>query len=89
MRLANIMERLVWVPVSIILAAAIAMALMLLDNSPPGVFVPNSQTVEVEQDRVVLTYRLIRRRACDAVVTRSIIDPAGRLGQFKQVRHLL
>jgi len=79
MRLVNILDRLVWVPVSIILAAAIAMAIMLMNNDPPGVFVPGSQTVELEPDRVVLTYRIIRRRACDAVVTRSIIDPAGRL----------
>lgn len=78
-RILSILDRLVWLPVAFIGLSALAMALMLMDNTPPGMYVPGSQTVVVEQDRVVLTYRWTRQRFCDTVFTRSIIDPAGKL----------
>lgn len=72
-------ERLVWVPATVLLMAGFAMFVMLMDDEPPGKFVPGSQSVAVEEDRIVLSYAWIRPRTCDAVFTRSIIDPAGKL----------
>lgn len=79
MRLGVLMERLIWLPVSVIGVAAITALPMLMDNTPPAEYIPGSQSVVVEDDRIILSYGLVRRRLCDAVVTRSIVDPNGRL----------
>ena len=76
---ANILERLIWIPVAIILIAAAAFAVMLMDNDPPVTFIEGSESMVIESDRVVLSYRIIRHRFCDSTITRMIIDPAGRI----------
>lgn len=78
-KLGLFMERLIWLPVSVIGVSLIVCLFMLMDNAPPGEYVPGSQAVVVEPDRLVLSYGLIRHRLCDAEVTRSVIDPNGRL----------
>ena len=79
MTIANFFERLLWLPILFLCGCVAVTALMLMDNAPPGEVVPGSQTAVIESDRLIISYGFIRHRYCAAEVTRSLIDPRGRL----------
>ena len=81
------MERLIWVPMTVLAMGAFVVFGMLIDDDPPGRYVPGSQSVTIDDDRIVLSYGWIRSRTCDTLFTRSIIDPAGKLDHLTSMRY--
>lgn len=79
MTVANFFERLLWLPILFLCGCVIVIAAMLMDKAPPGEIVPGSQSATLDGDRLIVSYGFIRHRFCDAQVTRSLIDPRGRL----------
>lgn len=82
-----IMNRLLWVPVVVIALALVVVLAQILDDDPPGTFVPHSQSIEIEPDRLVLSYGIVRRRACPAIVYRSVIDPTGKIDHLQSMSY--
>ena len=78
-RAFNFLDRLRWIPFAFLGLVLVVGCLMLADNSPPGELVRGSERVTLTEDRLIVSYEFERIRFCNASVTRSIIDPQGRM----------